>query len=135
MAVKTSAARMTPSGSAMTDSLSSVERTLRLTRTFCKMGVITVGPVTETIAPKSRLNSQDHPSSRATSRPASTVVINNPTLTSPTTARDDPQRHAEQFRLDEPQHGRAEEEAGDEQRPGRRDAQTLGEDLRRCADE
>ena len=53
----------------MTDSLSSVARTRRLTLTFCKMGVTTVGPVTETIAPKSRLNSHDQPSSEFASSP------------------------------------------------------------------
>jgi hypothetical protein len=61
IAVNTSAARMTPSGSAIIDSLSSVDLTRRLTFTFSRIGVMTVGPVTETIAPNRKLSSQFHP--------------------------------------------------------------------------
>jgi hypothetical protein len=47
----------------------------------------------------------------------------------------DAQRHVQRLRLDEPQHGGAKEQARDEQRPRRRDAQTLGQNLRRGSDE
>ncbi len=52
------------------------------------IGVMTVGPVTETIDPKSRLNSHVQPKSNLARTPASTVVIDKPTVTSPITARE-----------------------------------------------
>ena len=117
--------------------------TLRLTRTFSKIGVITVGPVTETIAPKSKLSSQDQPSIQCASAPAKSGRDEQPDGDKANDgargvpqlvhiqkksafkdhdgdrrAHNHPQAYVQHIRLHQSQEGRAKQQARNQERPG-----------------